>query len=287
MAAGMKEPRFLGIILGKQSEFSLEKRILNAVVLSSGIITLLILFEAIVLQWTLQSQIITAITALVFWGIFVFSRKHPGYNWPMWLYLGVNSVIICVDWFFLSGQAGLARSLLVSIAAIVPLVTKKKQISTGGILLFIVYTALITGSVFFWQMMPSRTPTLNSAMEYLLEVGILALSMLVVTYLAVNSYRTERHKSIELNKALLQINEILEARNRELESALQEVKTLQGILPICAYCKKIRNDKGYWDRLEKYLAKHTGARMSHGICPECMKKYFPEVYKKAQKDGRI
>jgi PAS domain S-box-containing protein len=62
-----------------------------------------------------------------------------------------------------------------------------------------------------------------------------------------------------------------------LRKSLSEIKTLRGILPICSYCKKIRDDKGYWDQVEVYLKQHTDADFSHGICPECLDKYFPEL----------
>jgi HAMP domain-containing protein len=61
----------------------------------------------------------------------------------------------------------------------------------------------------------------------------------------------------------------------QLEKTLSEVKQLRGILPICSYCNKIRDDAGYWNRLEKYLHDHSDARLSHGICPECARKHFP------------
>lgn len=60
----------------------------------------------------------------------------------------------------------------------------------------------------------------------------------------------------------------------ELSSALAEVKTLQGLIPICAYCKKIRDDHGFWEQLEHYISHHSGARFSHGICPDCREKEF-------------
>ncbi len=65
----------------------------------------------------------------------------------------------------------------------------------------------------------------------------------------------------------------------ELQSALAEVKTLSGLLPICASCKKIRDDKGYWNQIESYIAKHSDAEFSHSICPDCAKKLYPEFYK--------
>jgi PAS domain S-box-containing protein len=62
----------------------------------------------------------------------------------------------------------------------------------------------------------------------------------------------------------------------ELKSALSEVKTLSGLLPICSSCKKIRDDNGYWQQVEGYIQKHSDAKFTHGICPECTIKYFPE-----------
>lgn len=65
----------------------------------------------------------------------------------------------------------------------------------------------------------------------------------------------------------------------ELKKALSEIKTLSGLLPICAYCKKIRNDDGDWEQIEGYIKKRSLADFSHGICPECMKKYYPNCHK--------
>ncbi|MBU4315673.1 MAG: hypothetical protein KKF30_00210 [Proteobacteria bacterium] len=64
--------------------------------------------------------------------------------------------------------------------------------------------------------------------------------------------------------------------NQSLEQALKEVKTLQGILPICSFCKKIRDDHGYWEQVEVYVGEHSQADFSHSICPDCLKKNYPE-----------
>jgi len=66
----------------------------------------------------------------------------------------------------------------------------------------------------------------------------------------------------------------------ELKEALSKVKLLSGLLPICASCKKIRNDNGYWEQMEMYVRDHSEADFSHGICPECAQKLYPEFYKK-------
>ena len=63
----------------------------------------------------------------------------------------------------------------------------------------------------------------------------------------------------------------------ELREALAEIKTLKGFIPICASCKKIRDDQGYWNQLEAYISKHTDAVLSHGMCPECAEKYREKI----------
>ena len=69
----------------------------------------------------------------------------------------------------------------------------------------------------------------------------------------------------------------LRKREKELEAALEEIKTLTGILPICSYCKQIRNDDGYWQQVEEYISEHSEAMFSHGICPACYKKVMNQL----------
>ena len=78
----------------------------------------------------------------------------------------------------------------------------------------------------------------------------------------------ERRKKLELEKEKL---------IQELRQALSEIKTLQGFLPICASCKKVRDDDGYWQQIEKYIQDRSDAKFSHGICPDCAKKLYPEL----------
>ena len=86
-----------------------------------------------------------------------------------------------------------------------------------------------------------------------------------------------RRANEDLEKMVAKRTAELEVIIQELQNALAEVKTLRGILPICANCKKIRDDKGYWSQVETYVAKHSAAKFSHGICPECAKKLYPEI----------
>ena len=69
----------------------------------------------------------------------------------------------------------------------------------------------------------------------------------------------------------------LEKTTLRLQKALDNIKTLEGLLPICANCKKIRDDEGYWQQAEVYIRNHSEAKFSHGICPPCAKKLYPDL----------
>ena len=66
-------------------------------------------------------------------------------------------------------------------------------------------------------------------------------------------------------------------RNREVASQFAQIKTLRGLIPICASCKQVRNDQGYWERIEDYVGRHSETKFSHSICPECAKKLYPGI----------
>jgi DNA-binding response OmpR family regulator len=82
----------------------------------------------------------------------------------------------------------------------------------------------------------------------------------------------ELRARLNVGARMLELQRELAQRVKELERALSEVKQLRGILPICAYCKKIRDDKNYWEQVEHYFARHTDAKFSHSFCPDCYQK---------------
>jgi sigma-B regulation protein RsbU (phosphoserine phosphatase) len=92
--------------------------------------------------------------------------------------------------------------------------------------------------------------------------------------------RTELLARVRAGERIIQLEKSLRQKNKDLSDALAQVKQLKGLLPICMYCKKIRNDENYWQQVEEYFAEHTEADFSHSICPECLEKHFPEHMKK-------
>lgn len=81
---------------------------------------------------------------------------------------------------------------------------------------------------------------------------------------------------VEVGRRMLALQERLAGNIEELRLALEQIKTLRGIIPICASCKKIRDDRGYWNQVEDFIRNHTEAEFSHGICPQCMVRLYPE-----------
>jgi len=95
-------------------------------------------------------------------------------------------------------------------------------------------------------------------------------------YLAKPFHIGELRARVKVGCRMVETQDALAAKVEELRQALDQIKTLRGIVPICASCKKIRDDQGYWSQVEVYVRDHTEAQFSHGICPECMKKLYPE-----------
>ena len=134
---------------------------------------------------------------------------------------------------------------------------------------FVVLAVLL--SVWHWtlqQLIVSRSWTVaagEAALAVALVGGVAAAFMARMSALA-----------FERRLALEEANAALKRSVEQLRLALADVKTLSGLLPICAWCKRVRDDGGYWNQVEVYVSRHTGAQFSHGACPECVEKVTEE-----------
>jgi sigma-B regulation protein RsbU (phosphoserine phosphatase) len=90
--------------------------------------------------------------------------------------------------------------------------------------------------------------------------------------------REELRARVQVGRRIVELQQSLAERVKALEEALTRVKQLQGLLPICSYCKKIRDDQNYWQQVENYISEHSEAQFSHSICPDCYEKLVkPEL----------
>lgn len=99
---------------------------------------------------------------------------------------------------------------------------------------------------------------------------MLSISIVLVVLLLYFSIK----RLSELNKS----QNLLKIQNKKLQKAMDEIKQLKGILPLCSFCKKIRNDSGYWEQVDRYIMSYSSAEISHSICPDCLQKHYPDEY---------
>lgn len=109
----------------------------------------------------------------------------------------------------------------------------------------------------------------NHSVDILAYGGIWIIGML--------GFRFVKKRLQEYMSERKQVEEKLKEEHSQLQKALNEVKTLRGIVPICSYCKQIRDDSGYWSQVEQYVSDHTDAKFSHGICPACFETEMKEI----------
>jgi hypothetical protein len=124
--------------------------------------------------------------------------------------------------------------------------------------------------------------TINSSLVIFevigLTISILMLSGIHLIKPLFTSLARSEEELRALNVKLAAFSQEQETLIAELQKALASIKTLKGMLPICASCKKIRDDKGYWNQIEAYVSEHSEAEFTHALCPECAKTLYPELY---------
>ena len=191
-----------------------------------------------------------AVVDLIFFGIAEDCR----------LYLFAFAVLMTI---FLGWKSGIAAVIMGALTFIVI----AWQISVGNL--------VITAS-----QMESPVPEMNDiivfGLTFLMITGIVVSAVAAVMREFEVAWRQERHamtllqlKRDQLELRVVERTKELQDKNTKLEAALEDIKTLNGLLPICAQCKKIRDDKGYWNQIESYIERHSDAAFSHGMCPEC------------------
>lgn len=140
-------------------------------------------------------------------------------------------------------------------------------------LLQICYGLFIISRAIAWFLYPRDSLFVAGIIHqlYFLIVTVIEVGI-GITWLMMNNQRVETE--------LLASKIDLKSTVNDLEKALSEVKTLSGIIPICMHCKEIRDDQGYWKKIETFISQHSEAEFSHGICPKCLKDKYPTVYEK-------
>ena len=141
---------------------------------------------------------------------------------------------------------------------------------------------------FYFSLIPnySMEEIIKDTIFWMMMVQIILIFVLILFIFPiwVRFYTRQLQKIIdEQTMKLTNSNEEQSKLIKHLQEALASIRTLEGLIPICASCKKVRNDNGYWEQVEEYIHVHTTANFSHGICPECIKKLYPGLAEKREK----
>jgi hypothetical protein len=129
-------------------------------------------------------------------------------------------------------------------------------------------------------------------------IGLTVMASVILTYTILIGLMTAPRVDVGITLAVLcplvitppifyvvlKLIEQLNLSNSELQTALEEVKVLSGLLPICASCKKIRDDQGYWQQIENYISYHTDAEFTHSHCPDCIEKLYGDILRKSNEN---
>lgn len=257
---------------GNPEQYSLEHRIFNSLSLVgifAGILTIitnLLLGNPFIHVLASTAAIILSLIAYIF-GRFL--KIH--------LPIKQGAIIFLIGIFtFLWFGGGLEGSapyfyFILTILATFLLAGKKRKIYL--ITIFIIILLLVGIDRFFPEMI---TPYASDAQRYY-DILTGFLTALIIVILMASIIATQYSWEKEAREKLLAQT----IRDKEtMEKALAEIKQLRGIIPICSACKNIRNDKGYWEKVEQYVHHHTEAEFSHGICPDCAKKMYDIETKK-------
>jgi len=177
--------------------------------------------------------------------------------------------VLCAAWFTNQGAEGSSLFyFFLWFVAVIIVLPKPWNFLLFGIGLAAVAGLLLTEWCVPGAITPYPSPVhrrIDMAFSLLLSLG----SVTMLIYLVAEEHRKEHARNEQLYRQIMQ-------DKAALEQALREIRVLKGLLPICASCKKIRDDGGYWHQLEAYLSHHAEVKFSHGICPDCERTYYAD-----------
>ncbi len=162
------------------------------------------------------------------------------------------AAILLLDLFI---PLGVAVGVIYMVVVLLTLWSPQTKVT----LVVAVVSSLLIVAAFFYK------PPVTDMWKVIFNRGISLFAVWVAAILGLQKNKTEQQRAMVL---------------LEREKALQEVRILRGFLPICASCKKIRDDNGYWTQIEEYIRDHSEAEFTHSVCPDCVKKLYPEFYEK-------
>lgn len=264
------------------SGFSMDAdiEILRKIILVNMMITLSCIFLTVLGTMALiQDNIILGLVdygfIVILVVLFLIQRREKGPDTASYFGTGIGGLFLA----FLIAYGGVSHSAYVwaftyPLISLFLLGTKKGSLTTL-LLLFCAILIFVLGPYVSPLAKYENSLILRFVPAYL-TIYLFAYIMEMLREIVQRRLKDINHDLEKSNRELEEAGKEKEKLIEELKSSFQEIKTLRGILPICANCKKVRNDSGYWERVEEYIHKRSEAQFTHGICPDCMKKLYDD-----------
>lgn len=198
------------------------------------------------------------------------SRNSKHIHYLAGAMIGYFTLLFAVVWYPSNGTFGATPYFLPMLYIFAAIVLK------GKIRILLEICIILVFAFLFWHEYRNQSFLIGyvDEMSRYFDIGLCILITITITSflvkLVVKSYREEKEKHAKL------LTETLENK-KKLEKAVEEIKLLKNFLPICANCKKIRNDEGYWQDVAQYISTHTDTTFSHSICPDCIRDLYPDL----------
>jgi len=267
---------FAKIIFGDPATHALENRLFNVILITAaftGVCGTTLNFYS---GNPVREIIITLVATAVPVCFYIASRWYNADKYLRVPLTVIFLIILCVAWITNQGSNGstILYFFILFVAGKICLASPYDKLILG-----ISFIAVITLLVIEYYTTDLIMPYLSASNMFLDKVMSMVICLVTITmllHLILKEYQNEKAHSEELYKQTLKDKETL-------IQALTENKILKGVLPVCSFCKKIRNENNEWQTMESYITSRSDAKFSHSFCPDCGKRHYPEYYERLKK----
>jgi hypothetical protein len=260
-------------VLGDPGRMDLRQRVLNGTTFCAAVACALNLAVDLASGQPAGIWLVSLLAGLAYAGLHLLGRHGRLGGSQAVLVVLVGQVAVVAMWWVAGTLAGSAAVVVMALAVTVPMVAvgRVRRLLLVSLTLQAALLAVLEEILGLAPQVDARA-VLQDALSttLLLGAGLVALVALVVY-----SHQREREKVQAAGRRLERLNQDLAERNDELARALEEIRDLQRIIPVCAACHKLRNDRGVYEAATAYLARHAGVRVAHTLCPDCAQRLAP------------
>lgn len=264
----------LNTIFGDPEKLGLEQRCVIGICFFTAVSMFLGFFWNIAIAMPVETVIFSLGFSILFSFFYYRSRyksQVKSWFWPLF----ISGCLFCtLFWKYNNGLSGDPTIIALMAVVIIATIAQRRQRILTSFLILILIALLLVIEYHFPELVLEYSNRRNKFLDNYITFCIsVFIAVSIINYI-MNGYQAERRKVQESYAKLKEQSNSLKVANEKLEIAILEVKHLSGLLPICASCKKIRDDKGYWNQIETYIKNHSEAEFSHGMCPECLDRTY-------------